>query len=65
LELPLLPEISCRDDVTAIAFAIINAITTLGAGLNLQIIAEGVESEQLKNLLKTLHCNYIYARILF
>jgi EAL domain-containing protein (putative c-di-GMP-specific phosphodiesterase class I) len=40
-------------------FAIINAITTLGAGLNLQIIAEGVESEQLKNLLKTLHCNYM------
>ncbi len=40
-------------------FAIINAITTLGAGLNLQIVAEGVESEQLKNLLKTLHCNYM------
>jgi diguanylate cyclase (GGDEF)-like protein/PAS domain S-box-containing protein len=40
-------------------FAIINAITTLGAGLNLQIIAEGVESEQLKNLLKTLHCKYM------
>jgi EAL domain-containing protein (putative c-di-GMP-specific phosphodiesterase class I) len=40
-------------------FAIINAITTLGVGLNLQIIAEGVESEQLKNLLKTLHCNYM------
>jgi EAL domain-containing protein (putative c-di-GMP-specific phosphodiesterase class I) len=40
-------------------FAIINAITTLGAGLNLQIIAEGVESEQLKNLLKTLHCDYM------
>ena len=40
-------------------FAIINAIATLGAGLNLQIIAEGVESEQLKNLLKTLHCDYM------
>ena len=40
-------------------FSIINAITTLGAGLNLQIIAEGVESEQLKNLLKTLHCDYM------
>ena len=40
-------------------FAIINAITTLGAGLNLQIVAEGVESEQLKNLLETLRCNYM------
>lgn len=39
--------------------AIINAITTLGAGLNLQIVAEGVESEQLKNLLETLHCNHM------
>lgn len=39
--------------------AIINAIITLGAGLNLQIVAEGVESEQLKNLLETLHCNYM------
>ena len=40
-------------------FAIIKAITTLGTGLNLQIVAEGVESEQLKNLLVTLHCNYM------
>ena len=39
--------------------AIINAIITLGAGLGLQIVAEGVESEQLKNLLETLHCNYM------
>lgn len=39
--------------------AIINAITTLGAGLNLQIIAEGVETEQLKNLLETMHCKYM------
>lgn len=39
--------------------AIINAITTLGTGLNLQIVAEGVESEQLKNILETLHCNYM------
>ncbi len=39
--------------------AIINAITTLGAGLDLQIVAEGVESEQLKNILETLHCNYM------
>ncbi|WP_253274297.1 EAL domain-containing protein [Myxosarcina sp. GI1] len=39
--------------------AIINAIITLGKGLNLHIVAEGVESEQLKNLLETLHCNYM------
>ncbi|MEL6438111.1 MAG: EAL domain-containing protein [Cyanobacteria bacterium J06621_8] len=39
--------------------AIINAISTLGAGLNLQIIAEGVETEQLKNLLETMHCKYM------
>lgn len=39
--------------------AIINAITTLGRGLNLQIVAEGVESEQLKNLLTTLYCDYM------
>ncbi len=40
-------------------FAIINAINSLGRGLNLQIIAEGVESEQLKNLLETLDCKYM------
>ncbi|MBE9046343.1 EAL domain-containing protein [Pleurocapsales cyanobacterium LEGE 10410] len=39
--------------------AIIDAIATLGKGLNLQIVAEGVESEQLKNLLATLHCDYM------
>lgn len=39
--------------------AIIDAIITLGKGLNLQIVAEGVESEQLKNLLATLHCDYM------
>lgn len=39
--------------------AIIDAITTLGKGLNLQIVAEGVETEQLKNLLETLHCDYM------
>ena len=40
-------------------FAIINAINSLGRDLNLQIIAEGVESQQLKNLLETLHCKYM------
>jgi EAL domain-containing protein (putative c-di-GMP-specific phosphodiesterase class I) len=39
--------------------AIIKAITTLGKGLNLQIVAEGVETEQLKTLLEALHCNYM------
>ena len=39
--------------------AIIDAITTLGKGLNLQIVAEGVESELLKNLLETLRCDYM------
>jgi len=36
--------------------AIINAIIALGKSLNLQIVAEGVESRQLKNLLETLQC---------
>ena len=39
--------------------AIVNAITTLGRELNLQVVAEGVESERLKNLLETLDCNYM------
>ena len=39
--------------------AIIKAITTLGKGLNLRIVAEGVETEQLKSLLQALHCNYM------
>ena len=39
--------------------AIIKAIITLGKGLNLQIVAEGVETEQLKSLLQALHCNYM------
>ena len=39
--------------------AIINAIIALGKGLDLQIVAEGVESRQLKNLLETLQCNYM------
>ena len=39
--------------------AIIEAIVTLGKGLNLQIVAEGVETEQLKNLLLTLNCYYM------
>ncbi|GAB4539621.1 MAG: EAL domain-containing protein [Pleurocapsa sp.] len=43
--------------------AIVNAITTLGRGLNLNIVAEGVDSEQLKTLLATLHCNYMQGYI--
>ena len=45
--------------IDASNLAIVNAIITLGRELNLQIVAEGVESEQLKNLLETLHCNYM------
>lgn len=39
--------------------AIVNAIIALGKGLDLQIVAEGVESEKLKNLLETLNCGYM------
>ena len=39
--------------------AIVDAIITLGQGLNLDVVAEGVETEQLKNLLVNLGCEYI------
>ena len=39
--------------------AIVKAIITLGKGLNLQVVAEGVETEQLKNMLATLGCSYM------
>ncbi len=39
--------------------AIVNAVITLGKGLNLNVVAEGVETEELKNLLKNLGCEYI------
>jgi diguanylate cyclase (GGDEF)-like protein len=39
--------------------AIINAVITLGQGLNLNVVAEGVETEELKDLLKKLGCEYI------
>ena len=39
--------------------AIIDAVITLGQGLNLNIVAEGVETEELKDLLKNLGCEYI------
>ena len=39
--------------------AIVDAIITLGQGLNLNVVAEGVETEQLKILLKNLGCKYI------
>ena len=39
--------------------AIVNAIIALGKGLNLQIVAEGVESKQLKDLLEKLSCRYM------
>jgi diguanylate cyclase (GGDEF)-like protein len=39
--------------------AIINAVITLGQGLNLKVVAEGVETQELKDLLKKLGCEYI------
>ncbi len=39
--------------------AIIDAVIALGQGLNLNIVAEGVETEELKDLLKNLGCEYI------
>ena len=39
--------------------AIVDAIITLGRGLNLDVVAEGVETQQLKNLLRNLGCEYI------
>lgn len=39
--------------------AIINAITTLGRGLNLQVIAEGIDSHYLKDLMESLQCEYM------
>ncbi|GAB4539637.1 MAG: hypothetical protein Tsb0014_30300 [Pleurocapsa sp.] len=39
--------------------AIVNAIITLGKGLNLNVVVEGVETEQLKDLLQNMGCEYI------
>ncbi|MGL5874907.1 MAG: GGDEF/EAL domain-containing response regulator [Xenococcaceae cyanobacterium] len=39
--------------------AIINAVIALGQGLNLKVVAEGVETQELKDLLKKLGCEYI------
>ncbi|MBD2180985.1 EAL domain-containing protein [Planktothrix sp. FACHB-1355] len=39
--------------------AIITAIIALGQGLNLKVVAEGVETEQLKELLHTLECQHM------
>jgi EAL domain-containing protein (putative c-di-GMP-specific phosphodiesterase class I) len=39
--------------------AIVNAIIALGKGLNLHVVAEGVETEEIKNLLKNMGCEYI------
>ncbi|MGL5794708.1 MAG: putative bifunctional diguanylate cyclase/phosphodiesterase, partial [Waterburya sp.] len=39
--------------------AIVDAVLTLGQGLNLDVVAEGVETEELKELLKNLGCQYI------
>lgn len=39
--------------------AIVNAIIRLGQGLNLKVIAEGVETQELKNLLQSWQCQYM------
>ena len=39
--------------------AIVHSVITLGQGLNLNVVAEGVETEELKDLLKNLGCEYI------
>jgi diguanylate cyclase (GGDEF)-like protein len=39
--------------------AIVNAVITLGQGLNLNIVAEGVETAEIRDLLKNLGCEYI------
>ncbi len=39
--------------------AIVDAIISLAKGLNLNVVAEGVETEELRDLLKNLGCEYI------
>jgi predicted signal transduction protein with EAL and GGDEF domain len=39
--------------------AIVNAVLTLGKGLNLNIVAEGVETEELQETLRNLGCEYV------
>ncbi|NJL52262.1 MAG: EAL domain-containing protein [Hydrococcus sp. SU_1_0] len=39
--------------------AIVNAVITLGQGLNLNIVVEGVETAEIRDFLKNLGCEYI------
>lgn len=39
--------------------AIVNAMITLGRGLDIDVVAEGVETAELRDLLKNLGCEYI------
>lgn len=39
--------------------AIVNAVITLGKGLNINVVAEGVETEEIRDLLTSLGCEYI------
>ncbi len=39
--------------------AIVNAILSLGQGFNINVVAEGVESKELRNFLTTLQCRYM------
>ena len=43
----------------SIDLAIVNAIVALGQGLKLDVVAEGVETEKTRDLLKKLGCGYI------
>ena len=43
--------------------AIVNAIIALGKELHLNVIAEGVQTQELKDLLKSLGCKYIQGYI--
>ncbi len=39
--------------------AVVNAVITLGQALNFKVVAEGVETEEVRDLLKNLGCEYI------
>ena len=39
--------------------AMVDAIISLGRGLNLTVVAEGVETEETKDILRTLHCDHM------
>lgn len=46
-------------------FAIVKAIVTMGHGLNLKVVAEGVENEEQIQLLKEFKCHYAQGYLLY